>query len=160
MTVPRAVTNLILGALLAACGDSGTSTSPTPLSPAAVLVLEAGPSPVEATRSSDPAFHWEIAIDWTLTETAGVGADLHAAFITVWSDADSVLHNQGLRASDLDESRLDARAQLRTTLEGIRYRLPHGSRAARVVLSFQYADDSGNVGIVSAETAIRQAPEV
>jgi len=90
MAARTLVLPLALAAVVAACGDDQTPTSPTPAPPAssAVVTVSAAPNPLTAV--ADPggvAERYRVSANLTFQETAGKAATVTVLKVTVWSTA-------------------------------------------------------------------------
>ena len=146
---------LLGAAAMAILGCDNLAKSPTGPGPVAVSASEAAlsvrlaPSPVTALPAADPAFEWELALDVTLRETAGVGFHVNFARLDVReAGSGTLVFSEQIGASGLvaaeGSNRVEPFGFLIGELNGITYSLPLGGRAAlgRIVVSIH--DDRGN----------------
>jgi hypothetical protein len=144
----------VLAALsLGACGGSDTTTSPTASpSPTAVPVVTTVASPAEAAviASTDPAYQWATSFSLTLTETAGVAANLRSISANLQQAAGGIVVTPptGLAEAFRYEvkspsNRLEASGTLTIGFTFL-YTLPQPGQEALITVTLNLYDDLGN----------------
>ena len=113
-----------------ACGDDPVPTGPSSTSTSFVpgraqIVLSA--ANLSVTSSGQSGFNWEASFELTLTETAGVAAEVQAATLSIRhvQTGAELFHEDALDLLGATlERHLDARGRLLWSFEGLRYRVP------------------------------------
>jgi hypothetical protein len=147
---PRAWAVALVGLvplLAAACNNN---TSPTTTTGSAALTLTVSPNPIIAKNTINPAlFDYDIQWTVTITETAGIGGDLHFVSATLYDPSSGLaVGRTSLDSSDLlvlaGANHLNPKGTL-TVNQNLSYRLPSRGRATLLSIAVEMLDSNQNL---------------